>query len=87
MLVTEFNEKYHEMNNNVTEFLNDYSKDYFLGKRAPEVYGEYEIWCEEIGLRPLSPKQLQESMLKIHNLEIRKTTVNKRSTRAFMEVK
>jgi putative DNA primase/helicase len=85
-MVTEFNEKYHEMNNNVMEFLKDFQKDYFLGKRAPEVYAEYEIWCEEIGLKPLSKKQLQESMLKIHNLEIRKTTVNKRSTRAFMEV-
>jgi putative DNA primase/helicase len=85
-LVKDFNDKYHAMNNNVTEFLEDYEQDYFLGKRAPEAYDEYQIWAEENGLNVLGKKLFQEMMLKIHNLEIRKTTKNGKSIRAFTKV-
>ena len=85
-IVDEFNRKYHEMNNNITEFLQDFDQAHFLGKRAPEVYGEYEIWSEEFGLNCLSKKLFQETMLKVHNLEIKKKTVNKRSIRVYSPI-
>ena len=40
--VKEFNNQYHIMNNNIIEFLEDFSWDHFEGKRSPEAYGEYK---------------------------------------------
>ena len=85
-IVIEFNEKYHEMNNNITEFLRDFKQAYFLGKRSPEVYDEYQIWAEESGLNVLSKKLFQETMLKVHQLEIQKKTINNRSVRIYAPI-
>jgi putative DNA primase/helicase len=85
-IVIEFNEKYHDMNNNITEFLRDFKQAYFLGKRSPEVYAEYEIWAEESGLNVLGKKLFQETMLKVHRLEIQKKTINNRSVRIYAPV-
>ena len=48
--VAEFNEKYHEMNNNCIEFLQDFEPAHFIGKKAKESYEEYNVWAEENGL-------------------------------------
>jgi putative DNA primase/helicase len=85
-LVKDFNEKYHAMNNNVTEYLEDFRQDHFIGKRAPEAYGEYEIWAEENGLNVLGKKLFQEMILKIHYLEIKKTNRNGKSIRVYGRV-
>jgi putative DNA primase/helicase len=84
--VKDFNEKYHAMNNNVTEYLEDFRQDHFIGKRAPEAYGEYEIWAEENGLNVLGKKLFQEMILKIHYLEIKKTNRNGKSIRVYGRV-
>lgn len=85
-LVKEFNAKYHAMNNNVGEFLEDYQQDHFIGKRAPEAYEEYAIWAEENGLNVLGKKNFQEMILKIHGLEIRKTNRNGKSVRVYSKL-
>jgi putative DNA primase/helicase len=85
-IVKEFNDKYHLMNNNIIEYLNDYSQEHFLGKRAPEVYMEYEVWAEENGLNTLGKKLFQEMMLKIHQLEVRKSSRNGKSVRIYMKL-
>jgi putative DNA primase/helicase len=86
-LVTKFNEDYHLLNNNCTEFLNDFDAEHFLGKRAPEAYEEYTIWAEENGLNVHGKKLFHESMKKVHRLEIRKTTKNSRSLRSYAKIK
>ena len=84
LLVSDFNEKYHAMNNNCIEFLQDYQQEHFIGKRAPEAYQEYEIWAEENGLNVHGKKLFQESMKKVMMLEIKKTNKNNKSIRAYL---
>lgn len=84
--VAEFNAKYHEMNNNCIEFLQDYKPEHFEGKRAPEAYEEYTIFAEENGLNVHSKKLFQESMAKVLKLEIKKTKKNNRSIRCYMPI-
>jgi putative DNA primase/helicase len=84
--VAEFNAKYHEMNNNCIEYLQDFDQEHFLGKRAPEAYGEYETWTEENGLNTHSKKLFQDSMAKVMMLEVRKTSKNGRSIRCYMPI-
>jgi len=83
-IVTEYNLKYHKMNNNCLEFLQDFDPTHFHGKRAPESYEEYEIWANENGLNVHSKKLFQESMKKVLGLEIKKTNKNGRSVRCYM---
>ena len=82
--VKEFNDQYHIMNNNIIEFLEDFSWDHFEGKTSPEAYGEYTTWAEESGLNLLSNKLFQEVILKIHKLKVKKTTRNGKSIRLYM---
>jgi putative DNA primase/helicase len=84
-IVSEYNKRYHEMNNNCIEFLQDFDADHFEGKKAPESYDEYEIWATENGLNVHSKKLFQDSMKKVLNLEVRKTNRNGRSIRCYMK--
>ena len=84
-IIAEYNRKYHELNNNCTEFLQDFDQAHFEGKKAPESYDEYSIWAEENGMNVHSKKLFQDSMKKILGLEIRKTTRNGRSIRCYMK--
>jgi putative DNA primase/helicase len=70
--INEFNEKYHAMNNNCIEFLEDKKPSHFIGKKALESYQEYEIWAEENGLNVHGKKLFQESMRKVLMLEMKK---------------
>jgi putative DNA primase/helicase len=83
-IVAEYNQKYHEMNNNCLEFLQDFDPAHFEGKRAPESYEEYSIWAEENGLNVHSRKLFQDSMQKVLKLEIKKTNRNGKSVRCYM---
>ena len=83
-VVKKYNEDYHAMNNNCIEFLQDFDPAHFEGKRAPESYEEYSIWAEECGLNVHSRKLFAETMKQVHNLEIKKTTRNGKSTRIYM---
>jgi putative DNA primase/helicase len=82
-VVTDFNEKYHAMNNNILEFLEDIKPEDFINKRAPEAYQEYEIWAEENGLNALSGKQFKETLEKELGLVIKKTNINRKSARVY----
>jgi putative DNA primase/helicase len=84
--VAEFNEKYHEMNNNCTEFLQDFDPAHFIGKRAKESYEEYIVWAEENGLNEHSKRLFQDSMEKVLKLEMKKTTKNGKSVRCYMPI-
>jgi putative DNA primase/helicase len=82
--VIEYNQRYHELNNNCIEFLQDFKPTHFQGKRAPESYEEYEIWANEFGLNVHSKKLFQDTMMKVHGLEVKKTTQNGKSVRVYM---
>ena len=84
--VAAFNAKYHEMNNNCIEFLQDYEQEHFIGKRAPEAYEEYTVFSEENGLNVHSKKLFQDSMAKVLNLEIKKSKKNNKSIRCYMPI-
>jgi putative DNA primase/helicase len=86
-IVAQYNLKYHELNNNCIEFLQDFDPAHFEGKRAPESYEEYSIWAEENGLNTHSKKLFQDSMKKVLGLEIGKTNRNGKSIRCYMKVK
>jgi putative DNA primase/helicase len=85
-LVTDFNVKYHAHNNNCVEFLEDFTPDHFVGKRAPEAYQEYEIWAEENGLNVHGKKLFQESVKKVLKLEVKKVTKNNKSMRCYVQM-
>lgn len=84
--VSEFNEKYHTLNNNVIEFLEGQDADHFIGKRAPEAYEEYEIWAEENGLNVHGKKLFQETLNKMLQIEVKKVTRNNKSQRIYQKV-
>jgi putative DNA primase/helicase len=85
-IVADYNQRYHEMNNNCIEFLQDFNATHFQGKRAPESYEEYEIWANEFGLNVHSRKLFQDSMRTVLGLEIKKTTQNGKSVRIYKPI-
>jgi putative DNA primase/helicase len=86
-MVTKFNEEYHENNNTVLEYLNDYDKDFFLGARSKEIYDNYEIWAEDNGLNVQSKKLFNESIYDVFGLKSLPRKINGKSARVYQEVK
>jgi putative DNA primase/helicase len=82
-VVADHNKEYHEDNNNTLTFVNDYSSDYFIGKRPPEIYAEYEVWAEENGLTVHSPKMLKTSVETVHYLEVKAKLINKKTAKVY----
>ena len=80
-IIAEYNKKYHELNNNCIEFLQDFDQAHFEGKKAPESYEEYSIWAEENGLNVHSKKLFQDSMKKVLGWKSRKQPKRKISVR------
>jgi putative DNA primase/helicase len=84
-LVEQFNNEYHEENNGVLMYLNDYSKEDMVGKRPPEVYKEYEIWAEENGMSVHSRKLLTQSIYDVFGLKIGVKKINRKTARVYLE--
>ncbi|PKR83962.1 DNA primase [Heyndrickxia camelliae] len=84
--VQEFNKDYHETNNNCLAFLHDYDKHHFIGKRAPEAYGEYEVWAEEnFGVdSAISSRIFQETLKKEFDLVVYPKKINGKTARVYM---
>lgn len=85
-IVAKFNNKYHEENNNVYQYLDDYTEDYFLNKRTPEVYAEYEIWAEENGVNIQSRKLFVSSVCEKYGLEVKAKKVNRKTQKVFQKI-
>lgn len=83
-IVKEYNEKYHQINNNCIEFLQDFEPAHFEGKRAPESYDEYQNWAEENGLNVHSRKLFNESMDKELGLVIYPKKINGKTARVYL---
>jgi putative DNA primase/helicase len=83
--VENFNAEYHEQNNTVLQYLQDYEKNDFLGLRSPEAYENYERWAEENGLPSQSKKLFVQSVNDVFGLSIKPKKINGKTARVFLE--
>lgn len=84
-IVAEFNDNYHTENNTVLQYLEDYDKDYFINRRSPEAYEEYEIFSLENGLSVQSRKLFVETINEKFGLSLGVKKINNKTARVFME--
>lgn len=85
-IVEDYNRRYHEENDTTLEFVFDLSKEDIIGKRAPEVYEEYEKWAEENGLNVLSARALKSTIQDVHQLEIKPKKINGKTAKIYQTV-
>ena len=83
--VENFNTEYHEQNNTVLQYLQDYEKSDFLGLRSPEAYENYEQWAEENGLPSQSKKLFVQSLNDVFGLSLKAKKINGKTARVFLE--
>ncbi|SDZ59765.1 putative DNA primase/helicase [Evansella caseinilytica] len=89
--VLDYTESYHEENNMALAWVRSKGKEYFINKRSPQVYNknkgdDYMTWHKEnVGGTPLNKVQLKETILEVHNLVFKNTSVNGKSDWLFKE--
>ena len=85
-LVESENERYHQENNGMLLFLEDYPVDQLLGKRYMEVYtNNYVPWVEENGGNVQSQKAFKEAVMEVYGLDVQPRKVNGKNQRVFVE--
>ncbi|MBC1524814.1 DNA primase [Listeria booriae] len=85
-IVDEYNKKYHEENDTTIEFVNDLNTEDIIGRRAPEVYGDYETWAEENGLNVQSKRMLRTTLKEILNVDTVPTKINGSTQRVYQKI-
>ncbi|KRK79473.1 hypothetical protein FD03_GL000603 [Companilactobacillus nodensis DSM 19682 = JCM 14932 = NBRC 107160] len=84
--IDDFNKQYHEDNNTALAYAQDLNKeDDVLGKRSPEIYEQYEVWCEENGYNVQGPKLFKDTICTNFHVELKVKKRNKKSQRIFVE--
>lgn len=84
--IDDFNKQYHEDNNTALAYAQDLNKeDDVLGKRSPEIYEQYEVWCEENGYNVQGPKLFKDTICTKFHVELKVKKRNKKSQRIFVE--
>ena len=87
-LVESENERYHQENNGMLLFLEDYPVEQLLGKRYMEVYtNNYVPWVEENGGNVQSQKAFKEAVMEVYGLDVQPRKVNGKNQRVFVERK
>ncbi|HSW75479.1 MAG TPA: phage/plasmid primase, P4 family, partial [Candidatus Saccharimonadales bacterium] len=84
-LVAAFNDEYHQNNNTVLQYLGDYEKAFFLNKRSPECYEDYEVWATDNGLSVQSRKLFVQSVYDVFGLVLHPKKINGKTARVFIE--
>lgn len=69
-IINKFNREYHKENNNIEVYLEFKTIDDFINKKPKETYEEYQTWCEDEGLEPLSKSSLDSNIKTKFDLEI-----------------
>lgn len=69
-IISEFNNQYHKENNNIEVYLEFKTLDDFINQKPKDVFEEYQAWCEDEGLEPLSKSSLDSNIKSKYNLEI-----------------
>jgi len=83
--VTKFNQDYHDENDTSGLFLQDFKKEDIHGLRPPEIYEQYESFCEENGLNTMSRKQFQTNIKERFGLTPKPIKKNGKTMRAYEE--
>lgn len=84
--VNKFNQDYHNENDTSGLFLQDFKKEDIEGLRPPEIYDQYEVFCEENGINVMSRKQFQANIKEDFNLMPKPIKKNGKTMRAYQEV-
>lgn len=84
--VNKFNQDYHNENDTSGLFLQDFKKEDIEGLRPPEIYDQYEVFCEENGINVMSRKQFQANIKEDFNLIPKPIKKNGKTMRAYQEV-
>lgn len=85
-IVEDYNNKYHEENDTTLEFVSDLTVDDVIGKRAPEIYADYEVWAEENGLNVQSKRALNSTIKDQLGLETGPKKINGTTKRVYLKV-
>ncbi|MGS5040737.1 phage/plasmid primase, P4 family [Staphylococcus saprophyticus] len=83
--VNKFNQDYHNENDTSGLFLQDFKKEDIEGLRPPEIYEQYEAFCDENGVNVMSRKQFQANIKEDFNLVPKAIKKNGKSMRAYTE--
>ena len=62
-IVREFTEKYHRENDSTIEYMEQLKDESIMWHRPPEIFEEYELWCENNGETVQSKRRLREQIL------------------------
>lgn len=84
-IVNEYNKMYHEENNTALEYINDLDTKDILDKRSPEVYADYEVWCQENGMSLQSPKLFKQTIYDVYGFTIKARKINKKTQKVYSE--
>ncbi|MBF7019244.1 DNA primase [Staphylococcus sp. 18_1_E_LY] len=84
--VNKFNLDYHNENDTSGLFLQDFNKEDIEGLRPPEIYDQYEVFCEENGINVMSRKQFQINIKEDFGLTPKPIKKNGKTMRAYQEV-
>ena len=85
--VNQFNIEYHEMNNNTTVYVKTLTDESIEGKRSPQIYTDYETWCEVNGETPLSKKQLNVTIEKEMGFKTKVVFKDGKSSRVYQRIR
>lgn len=82
--VDNYTKDYHNENNTCEMWVIDRDPSYFLGKRPPEVFNEYEIWALENEGKAQSNRALKNTIETVHNLKVGQKRVNGKNNKVYV---
>ncbi|OFJ77507.1 DNA primase [Staphylococcus sp. HMSC056G08] len=85
-VVEQFNDQYHEENNNFLLYLQDFERNDFLHMKPKQIYDEYEAWAEENDLNAQSKKQVKDTIEKNYGLVVKGKKINGTTQRVYVEI-
>lgn len=80
-VIDDFNEEYHNFNDNFNEFLDGTTADHWAGKGKNEIFKEYKQWCEEQDELPQNKNRLFVLLCEKFKLQYQKVNLGGRKDR------
>lgn len=88
-VVSNFNEEYHRINNNILDFFEDKSKKDFIGLGKIQAYKNYKQWCEDNEEYVQGKEKFHEQLCDFYGLEYAKIHIkdgkNETTTTVYIE--
>jgi putative DNA primase/helicase len=76
-IIDDFNEEYHNFNDNFNEFLDGTTAENWIGKGKNEIYREYKLFCEDADEYPQNKNRLFVLLCEKFRLQYQKVTLDK----------